>query len=110
MFSKTWETSKRQYEPVLERNVAIPVRAGFTIDCNIARPDSDGKFPAIVSIHPFYNEPQFEPMMPRAINPQTVTIEGGDYNFYVRRGYVMVMTNCRGTADRAAPSSTWETA
>ena len=97
MFSKTWETSKRQHQPVLERNVAIPVRAGFTIDCTIARPDANGKFPAIVSMHPFYNEPQFEPMMPRAINPQTVTIEGGDYNFYVRRGYVMVMANCRGT-------------
>ena len=97
MFSKAWQTSKRQYEPVLERNVAIPVRAGFTIDCTIARPDSNKKFPAIVSMHPFHNEQQFEPLMPRAINPQIVTIEGGDYNFYVRRGYVMVMANCRGT-------------
>jgi len=97
MLSTKWETSKRRYEPIRERHVTIPVRAGFTIDCEIVRPDSKERFPAIVSMHPFPNDQQFEPMMPKAINPQAVTIEGGDYNFYVRRGYVMVMANCRGT-------------
>ena len=32
MFSTKWETSKRQYDIIHERNVAIPVRAGFTIE------------------------------------------------------------------------------
>ena len=65
MYSTRWQTSKRQYGVRMERNVSIPVRAGFTLDCHIARPDAPGKFPAIVSIHPFDNDRQFEPMMPK---------------------------------------------
>ena len=68
MFSTKWETSKRQYEPIRQRNVVIPVRAGFTIDCDIVRPNAKEKFPVIVTIHPLNNDAQFEPMMPEAIN------------------------------------------
>jgi uncharacterized protein len=97
MLSTRWETSKRRFKPVHERNVAIPVRAGITIDCRIVRPDTPGRFPVIASMHPFDNDRQFEPKMPKAINPADVALEGGDFNFYVRRGYVMLMANCRGT-------------
>ncbi|MBW2065973.1 MAG: CocE/NonD family hydrolase [Deltaproteobacteria bacterium] len=96
MFSKRWETSKRQYEIVHERNVPIPVRAGFTIDCDIFRPDSREKFPAILCFFPFPKERQFEPIMPVAVCPELVSIEGGDYNFHVRRGYAQVFANVRG--------------
>ncbi len=97
MYSTRWQTSKRQYGVLMERNVSIPVSAGFTIDCHIVRPDAPGKFPAIASIHPFDNDRQFEPKMPKAISSADVVLEGGDPNFYVRRGYVMVMCNARGT-------------
>lgn len=72
MLSTRWQTSKRQYGVRLERNVSIPVSAGFTIDCHIARPDAPGRFPAIASIHPFDNDRQFESMMPKAINSPDV--------------------------------------
>jgi hypothetical protein len=39
MFSAKWQTSRRQYGAVHERDVAVPVSAGFTIDCDILRPD-----------------------------------------------------------------------
>jgi predicted acyl esterase len=97
MFTTRWATSPREHGVVFERNVSIPVRAGFNIDCHIVRPDGPGRFPVIVSIHPFDNDRQFEPAMPKAINSPDVVLEGGDYNFYVRRGYVMLMANCRGT-------------
>jgi predicted acyl esterase len=97
MFSTRWATSAREHGVVMERNVAIPVRAGFTIDCHIVRPDGPGRFPVIASIHPFDNDRQFEPAMPKAINSPDVVLEGGDPNFYVRRGYVILMANCRGT-------------
>jgi predicted acyl esterase len=86
VFSTKWETSKRQYDIIHERNVAIPVRAGFTIDCDILRPDSAEKFPAILCLFPFYREDQTKSIMPVAVCPELVSIEGGDYNFYVRRG------------------------
>lgn len=97
MFSTKWETSPRRYEVVHDRNVAIPVRAGFTIDCDLLRPDSDGKFPVILCMFPFDKDVQTEPRMPVAICPELVMVEGGDFNFYVRRGYVQVFANVRGT-------------
>jgi putative CocE/NonD family hydrolase len=97
MFSTKWETSKRQYDIIHERNVAIPVRAGFTLDCDILRLDSAERFPAILCLFPFYKEDQIKSIMPVAVCPELVSIEGGDYNFYVRRGYAQVFANVRGT-------------
>jgi len=97
MFSTKWETSQRQYDIIHERNVAIPVRAGFTIDCDILRPDSAEKFPAILCLFPFHKEDQITSIMPVAVNPRLVSREGGDYHFYVRRGYAQIFANVRGT-------------
>lgn len=97
MFSTKWETSKRQYDIIHEQSVAIPVRAGFTIDCDILRPDSTKKFPAILCLFPFHKEDQIKSIMPVAVCPELVSIEGGDYNFYVHRGYAQVFANVRGT-------------
>jgi uncharacterized protein len=97
MFSTKWETSKRQYDIIAERNVAIPVRAGFNIDCDLFRPDANEKFPAILCFFPFTKKEQTEPKIPVAVCPELVSLEGGDINFYVRRGYVQVFANVRGT-------------
>jgi hypothetical protein len=97
MFSKKWATSPRRYEVVRDREVKVPVGAGFTLDCDVFRPDSTEKFPAILCAFPFHKEPMFEPMMPRAIAPVIVAIEGGDPNFYARRGYAQIFLNVRGT-------------
>jgi len=97
VLSKKWQTSKRQYQVLAERDVAIPVSAGFTIDCDIFRPDAPGRFPAILCFFPFDKSIQSRPMMPVAVCPQLVMCEGGDYNFYVRRGYVQIFANVRGT-------------
>lgn len=97
MYTLKGHTSPRQYGVRFERNVSIPVSAGFNIDCHIVRPDGPGRFPVIASIHPFDNDGQFVAKMPKAINSGDVVFEGGDPNFYVRRGYVILMANCRGT-------------
>lgn len=97
MFSKTWETSKRRYGIVHEKNVSIPVSAGFTLDCDVLRPDSPEKFPCICGFFPFKKERMMEPMMPVAVGGDRVAIESGDFNFYVRRGYAMALCNLRGT-------------
>ncbi|MBI4786029.1 MAG: CocE/NonD family hydrolase [Chloroflexi bacterium] len=97
MLSKKWQTSPRQYDVVHERNVAIPVSAGFTLDCDIVRPNSPDRFPCIVGFFPFDKDNMLKSMMPVAVSGRNVSMESGDYNFYVRRGYAHVFVNVRGT-------------
>jgi len=97
MFSTNWQTSTRQYEIVIERDIRIPVGDGITLDSDIYRPDDDGKFPAILAISPYSKAEQTLNIMPVAFSGGRGSIETGDYNFYVRRGYALVIANIRGT-------------
>ena len=53
MFAKTWQTSRRQHGLRVDRDVAIPVSAGHTLDADVYRPDAPGKFPAILCPHAY---------------------------------------------------------
>ena len=97
MFSTDWATSPRQYDVITERDVRIPVDDGITLDSDIFRPDAPGKFPVILTASPYEKAAQSEPMLPKAIDFDRAFIESGDFNFYVRRGYVFVIMNIRGT-------------
>lgn len=97
MFSQTWTTSERRYGIVHERHIAIPVAAGFTLDAEMFRPASPGRFPVILGAHPYSQADQIAPMMPVGQGARRGHIEMGDYHFYVRRGYVQVVLNLRGT-------------
>jgi hypothetical protein len=97
MFSTDWETSKREYDVVIERDFRIPVADGLTLDSDLFRPDAPGKFPVILTAHPYNKPAQSEPMVPEAVSYRRAFIESGDFNFYVRRGYVFVVMNIRGT-------------
>jgi len=97
VFTTRWQTSPRRYGVVHERDVAIPVSAGITIDCDIFRPDAAGEFPVILGVHGYSKDDQLVPMMPTAMALDRGHIEAGDPNFYVRRGYVHVIANIRGT-------------
>jgi len=97
MFSTDWETSKREYGVIIERDVRIPVDTGISLDSDIFRPDAPGKFPVILTASPYEKEAQSTPMVPKAIGFDRAHIEAGDFNFYTRRGYVFVIANIRGT-------------
>ena len=97
MFSVDWQTSQRKYGIVADRQVSIPVSGGITIDADIFRPDDGGKFPVILGVHGYSKEDQLVSLMPTAMSLARGHIEAGDYNFYVRRGYVQVIANIRGT-------------
>ena len=99
MFSKTWETSKRKYNVIVQRDVKIPLRDGIELNVDLFRPDSDKKFPAILSLLPFALHDQSAPLMPAGVDvgPDRVILESGDPNFFVRRGYVHVIGNVRGS-------------
>lgn len=97
MFTKKWETSRRRYGIIEDRDVSIPIGDGIIINADIFRPDSNDTFPAILGVHPYNNKLQSAPIMPVGISNASGGIEAGDYNFYVRRGYAQVIANMRGT-------------
>lgn len=109
MFGVNWTTSKREYDVIVERNVKIPVSDGTLIDADIWRPKSEGKFPVIFGFHPYDQAGHTAPIYPRGMVPTgamgigsgrekgNASLESGDPNFYVRRGYVHVIANVRGT-------------
>ncbi|MEM1587111.1 MAG: CocE/NonD family hydrolase [Candidatus Bathyarchaeia archaeon] len=101
MFSKKWKTSERKYEVLVERDVKIRMSDGVELNADIFRPKSDGKFPAIVSMNP-YTTYQAEPIKPVPFGTfregrDAGTLEAGDPNFYVRRGYSHIIVSIRGT-------------
>lgn len=107
MFSTTWKTSERKYNVVIERDVEIIMSDGTKICADIFRPDSDEKFPAILGIHVYQQAHQAAPIKPAAFSSVTFLhpseelgrgwLEAGDPNFLVRRGYIQVIANMRGT-------------
>jgi predicted acyl esterase len=103
MISKTWRTSERKYGIVAERDMKIPMSDGIKIDCDIFRPDAREKFPAILGVHPFDKPSQSVPTMPKGFHLLNGSIEAGDINFYVRRGYAQVIANVRGTGKSEGP-------
>ncbi|MFC1991705.1 CocE/NonD family hydrolase [Chloroflexota bacterium] len=106
MFSKTWKTSERKYNVVVERDLRIIMSDGTEISADVFRPESDEKFPALLGIHPYPQQPQTAPIKPSSFSSVTFPhpleekgrgwIESGDPNFHVRRGYVQVVANVRG--------------
>ncbi len=97
MFSTDWQTSRREFGITIERDLRIPVADGITLDSDIFRPDADGKFPAILAVHPYPKAAQLMAMMPEGNGYARAFIEAGDFNFYVRRGYVFIIANIRGS-------------
>ncbi|MEJ2726006.1 MAG: CocE/NonD family hydrolase [Deltaproteobacteria bacterium] len=97
MISKNWSTSERKYDVVVERDVSIPMSDKVIIDCDIFRPDSEGKFPAILGVHSYDKSWQSAPSMPQGFATKNGSVEAGDSNFFVRRGYAHVIANVRGT-------------
>ena len=93
MFSTKWQTSPRRYGITMDRDIAIPVRSGVTLDSDIFRPNDEGKFPALLAVHAYSKAAQSMPMMPEGFSYARGFIETGDFNFYVRRGYALVIVN-----------------
>ena len=97
MITKTWCTSERKYGVVVERDVSIRMNDGIHLDCDVFRPDGREKYPAILGVHAFDKFQQSAPSMPQGFERINGSIEAGDSNFFVRRGYAHVIVNVRGT-------------
>jgi predicted acyl esterase len=97
VFTTRWQTSPRKYGIIIERDVAIPVRAGVTLDSDLFRPKAEGKFPALLAVHAYSKAVQSMEMTPIGFSSARGFIETGDFNFCVRRGYALLIINITGT-------------
>jgi putative CocE/NonD family hydrolase len=107
MFGPKWKASERKYGVLVERDVKIPMSDGVKLSCDVFRPESKERFPAILGFHCYHQTGQTGPMKPAAISATqwrhpgqertNASLESGDPNFFVRRGYVHVVCNARGT-------------
>jgi predicted acyl esterase len=94
-----------------ERNVAIPLADGTTLRANVFRPDDTGRFPVVMSAHPYGKDvlPQRTPLgylplarcrfirEPGPISYSAYTAwEAPDPGYWVPRGYVVINLDLRG--------------
>jgi uncharacterized protein len=71
-------------------DVAVPMRDGVTLLADVHRPAEPGRYPVLVAASPY-------PRQIQNLGAPAGFIEAGATDFFVPRGYVHVIANCRGT-------------
>lgn len=92
------QTTGREYRNLSEpdfamrrtNNVRITMRDGTELLADLFQPDSDGRFPALVSFSPY-------PRQIQDVGAPLGFIESGASDFFVPRGYGQIIVNARGT-------------
>lgn len=82
--------SEPQYRCRRENNVPVAMRDGVTLLADVHRPDSQGRFPALLAASPY-------PRQMQDFGAPAGFIEAGVTDFWVPRGYAHVIANVRGT-------------
>lgn len=82
--------SEPRHTPRTDTNAAITVRDGTRLLADVHRPDSDGRFPALLAASPY-------PRQMQDFGAPAGFIEAGATDFWVSRGYAHVIANLRGT-------------
>jgi putative CocE/NonD family hydrolase len=75
------QISQPQYRVVVEKDVPAATRDGITLYADVYRPAADGCFPVLLSRLPYNKN-----LRPRP----------GDIDYFVERGYVVIMQDTRG--------------
>jgi hypothetical protein len=73
--------SRPQYRVLVEKNVPAETRDGVTLRADVYHPEATGRFPVLLSRLPYAKD-----LRPRP----------GDIDYFVERGYVVVMQDTRG--------------
>jgi len=100
--AQDWQ--KKLSQPVYgiteERDVYVPMRDGVRLAINVFRPDSPGKFPALVALSPYVKDHQDCYWLPPQSTKSALwdgSVEAGDTRHIVPRGYVHIIADERGT-------------
>ena len=83
--------SKAQYQMAREDDVRVPMRDGVELLADVFRPATSGRYPVLIAASPY-------PRQIQGLGAPLGFIEAGASDFFVPRGYVHVIANCRGTS------------
>jgi predicted acyl esterase len=95
---------------ILDRNAEIPMRDGALLRANVYRPESDGRFPVLMTFGPYGKDVPLRDFMPEAWDRLTQTypeilaassckhlvFERPDPEVWVPHGYVVISVDSRG--------------
>jgi len=73
-----------------DEDVTVAMRDGVELMADVHRPDSDGRYPALIAASPY-------PRQIQDLGAPMGFVEAGASDFWVPRGYVHVIANLRGT-------------
>jgi putative CocE/NonD family hydrolase len=92
-------SSQPGYKVRLEKDVYFKMRDGIRLASDVYRPDGDGKFPALISLSPYGKEHQRIglPPQPSGSPLWDGTVEAGDTDYLVLKGYAHIIADIRGT-------------
>jgi uncharacterized protein len=82
--------SQPTHAMVEDDDIPIPMRDGVTLLADVHRPTEPGRYPVLIAASPY-------PRQIQNIGAPAGFIEAGASDFFVPRGYVHVIANCRGT-------------
>ena len=111
---KKKELSQPVYSTKVEgTDILVPMRDGARLAVDVYRPDSEGRFPALLAFA-VHNKFLQSPQVAQACNNQPAwaplwcgPAEGGDTTFFTSRGYVHVTGNLRGSG-HSDPGDPWQ--
>jgi len=110
-----YQVEPKYSKMVQQRDVMVPMRDGVSICADIYRPDTEGKFPALLAFA-FHNKELQTPDLCDSLPPQPAwstlwmgPSEAGDTRYLVSRGYVHVVANPRNSGkSEDGPPSDWD--
>jgi uncharacterized protein len=82
--------SQPEFELLRDEDVAVPMRDGIELMADVYRPSTPGRYPVLVAASPY-------PRQIQNLGAPFGFVEAGASDFFVPRGYVHVIANCRGT-------------
>jgi len=96
---------------LLDKNVAVPMRDGAILHCNVFRPDVPGTFPVLMTLGPYGKDVHLSQFMPEAWealkrrHPEILktssckylVFETPDPETWVPEGYIVVKVDSRGS-------------
>jgi predicted acyl esterase len=100
-----------EYGIIVEKDVDVPMRDGARLKADVARPDADGKFPAILNLGPYQKDKLWIPpdTLEEKPNP-LMNWETVNPQWWVPRGYVAVRVDGRGSGKSPGQCEPWSLA
>ena len=90
--------SEPQYKMIVEKDVMVTARDGVKLAVDVYRPDAPGAFPGLFTISVYGKDTQNFPTPPQEFGGSMyeASIEAGDIEYFVSRGYCYVVGDYRG--------------